>query len=177
MNLQPNTHQLLRSKINLTADDTTVVSGGTLATESYFHTTTSSLPLDLIQGWTLAQTVIEYEESKHPTLELALGDMVIKPHLQERQTSIEKAALIFKEILQGIEGIEGILGKQGTEQGPLLSVIVNRAPKSRRREIYDCEMQLMQRLDTGFDFRLIDRRDQPIQNITSIELYDIYLRT
>ena len=82
--------------------------------------------------------------------------------------------LTFKEILENIEGIEGILGEQGTD-GLSLSVIVNRASKERCREIYDCEMQLMQRLDTGFDFRLIDRRDHPLCDVVNVELYDIYL--
>jgi hypothetical protein len=119
-------------------------------------------------------TVMSVKEVDN-SLSVALEDVAIDSQPQERQVPVWKAALIFKEILGNIEGIEGILGEQGTD-GPSLSVIVNRASKECCREIYDCEMQLMQRLDTGFDFRLIDRRDRPLCDVLNVELYDIYLR-
>ena len=123
----------------------------------------------------IASLVLNSQSDHYSTIDLAAEDEVINSQPQKRQVSIREAAIAFREMLQDIEGIEGILGEQSTD-GPSLSVIVNKASREHRRAIYDREMQLVQRLDTGFDFRLIDRRDQPLYQIASVELYDIYLR-
>jgi hypothetical protein len=104
------------------------------------------------------------------------GDTMIEPMTVERRVSIWDVVMTFRERLRGVNGVEGVLGSQGAD-AILLSVVVNNMERELRRQIYNCEMELMERfLGTEFDFHVLDRRNRPLCDLVSVELSDVYLR-
>jgi hypothetical protein len=93
----------------------------------------------------------------------------------EHRPSLLQALVVYRKILHCVDGIHAILGREG-DAGLTLVVIVNHMPRESRRRIHVCEWELMQHYpETGFDFRVIELRDRPLDEVVSVQLYDQYL--
>lgn len=86
------------------------------------------------------------------------------------------AALDLGDSLRRMASAEAVIARESPE-GVQVLVIVNNASVDDRRAIYSREWELMrQHLEASFQFRVLDRRDQPLCDVVSLELHDVFLR-
>ena len=95
---------------------------------------------------------------------------------KQSQISPLEAVQTFAEFLTSNEEVEAILANADPD-GLRLFVVVNNIPFGCRDDIHEGEWKLMELYpESGFDFRVIDRRGRLLRDVISVELFDVYLR-
>lgn len=97
-------------------------------------------------------------------------------HPSQRDPSPLELTHAFVDSLKGLDAVEAVLLDE-TDETLSFSVIVNNASKEQCYAIFDRELALLQRYpDSALDFHVIERRDQPLRDVVSVEFADLYVR-